>query len=258
MEIHICENCGNEHDGSYGSGRFCSKSCRCSAAAKKVKTRNSSQKGKHKHAPYGTWKCKRCDLIFETKAQLIDHNHKVHPIQAGSSWNKGLTKESDDRILKYVQICHDRNHYGISMKGKHLSEDHKKKTSESMKRYFKLHPDRVPYILNHSSKESYPEQYFREVFLNEGFPKFNKDKYVNGYFLDFAFDDLKVYIEVDGEQHFTDKNIVNHDKVRAEALNQTEWKCICRIRWSKFQKLSSDQKKLFISGLKKKLNAIII
>ena len=23
----ICENCGKEHDGSYGSGRFCSKSC---------------------------------------------------------------------------------------------------------------------------------------------------------------------------------------------------------------------------------------
>ena len=38
-----------------------------------------------------------------------------------------------------------------------------------------------------------------KFFLNEGFPKFNKDKYVNGYFLDFAFDDLKVYIEVDGE-----------------------------------------------------------
>jgi hypothetical protein len=23
----ICEFCGKEHDGSYGSGRFCSKSC---------------------------------------------------------------------------------------------------------------------------------------------------------------------------------------------------------------------------------------
>lgn len=23
-----CENCGNEHDGSYGSGRFCSEKCK--------------------------------------------------------------------------------------------------------------------------------------------------------------------------------------------------------------------------------------
>lgn len=25
--IYICEYCGNEHDGSYGSGRFCCASC---------------------------------------------------------------------------------------------------------------------------------------------------------------------------------------------------------------------------------------
>ena len=25
-KVYICENCGKEHDGSYGSGRFCSKS----------------------------------------------------------------------------------------------------------------------------------------------------------------------------------------------------------------------------------------
>ena len=28
MKKNICENCGNEHDGSYGSGRFCSAHCR--------------------------------------------------------------------------------------------------------------------------------------------------------------------------------------------------------------------------------------
>jgi len=28
MKKNICENCGKEHDGSYGSGRFCSDLCR--------------------------------------------------------------------------------------------------------------------------------------------------------------------------------------------------------------------------------------
>lgn len=28
----ICEYCGNEHDGSYGSGRFCGASCRAKYA----------------------------------------------------------------------------------------------------------------------------------------------------------------------------------------------------------------------------------
>ena len=31
-----CENCGKEHNGSYGSGRFCSKEC-----AKSFSTKNS-------------------------------------------------------------------------------------------------------------------------------------------------------------------------------------------------------------------------
>ena len=30
----ICENCGKEHDGSYGSGRFCSKECARSFSSK--------------------------------------------------------------------------------------------------------------------------------------------------------------------------------------------------------------------------------
>ena len=66
LEQHInkgknmkCENCGEEHDGSYGSGRFCSLHCRKSYIAKKVKNRKSgfaiySVKRK---ASYGTWKC---------------------------------------------------------------------------------------------------------------------------------------------------------------------------------------------------------
>ena len=58
------------------------------------------------------------------------------------------------------------------MKGKHLSEERKNKTSTSMKKFFKEHPDRVPYVLNHSSKESYPEKYFKAAFLAENFPVF--------------------------------------------------------------------------------------
>ena len=33
----ICENCGKEHDGSYGSGRFCSKECARSYSSKQLK-----------------------------------------------------------------------------------------------------------------------------------------------------------------------------------------------------------------------------
>lgn len=32
--MYVCEYCGKEHDGSYGSGRFCSKKCRGAFTAK--------------------------------------------------------------------------------------------------------------------------------------------------------------------------------------------------------------------------------
>lgn len=261
-KIFTCENpkCRKEHDGSYGSGRFCSDHCRRVAngiksnlTIKKNKTKRCNFK---KRKPYGTWKCRCCNLIFDTRKQLQQHNHENHPVAKGSSWNKGLTKNIDARIAGYVQTCKDRGHYISPTKGKHLSEEHKKKTSIGMKRYFKEHPDRVPYLLNHSSKESYPEKYFREIFTKEDFPAFIQDKYVKGYFLDFAFESRNVYIEIDGEQHYVDKKIVQHDIKRQSILGATEWKCVCRIRWSKYQKLTDEQKHKFILGLKQKISII--
>lgn len=41
-------------------------------------------------------------MIFETRAKLFEHNHSIHHIQPGSSWNKGLTKEIDIRVKQYV------------------------------------------------------------------------------------------------------------------------------------------------------------
>ena len=60
----------------------------------------------------------KCDIIFETRKQLENHNHEYHPIPKGSSWNKGLTKTSDIRIAKYVQTNYDRNQYGKATRGK--------------------------------------------------------------------------------------------------------------------------------------------
>lgn len=207
-------------------------------------------------APYGTWYCKRCNLIFNTRLELRKHNANKHPIPKGSSWNKGLTKEIDDRVASYgkKQSLNIKN--GItkhSWKGKTHSTEQRLKISSSLKKFYLEHPDKVPYVLNHSSKESYPEKYFKKIFIKESFPSFVQDKYVNGYFLDFAFESSMTYIEIDGEQHYVDKKIVKHDEVRKENLSKTEWKCICRIRWSKFKKLTNMQKHKFIIGLKNKI-----
>jgi very-short-patch-repair endonuclease len=124
------------------------------------------------------------------------------------------------------------------------TEATKKKISKIRKEYLAANPDKVPYLLNHSSRCSYPEQYFIEVFKQYNL-NVKKSYRVGTYELDFALIDIKVDIEIDGEQHYVDKRIVEHDKKRTKFLTDLGWKTK-RIRWSEYQRLNFEEKKKFI------------
>ena len=84
----ICENCGKEHDGSYGSGRFCSKYCSISWS-NKHRTSDRSLINKHisegvrkyneanpKQIIYYHYICEKCGKEFEsTKIKNGRHIH---------------------------------------------------------------------------------------------------------------------------------------------------------------------------------------
>lgn len=58
---------------------------------------------KNKKSSYGTWKCKWCEneTIFNTRRELSQHLKEVHPNKSKpGGWNKGLTKETNESILK--------------------------------------------------------------------------------------------------------------------------------------------------------------
>lgn len=110
-----CENpdCGKEHDGSYGSGRFCSIACKrhyIGVISYQTSKKNGTYKcnfnvpgSTHRRAKYGTWKCNICNLIFDTSRQKKEHNQKYHytgkpGCKPGYAWNKGLTKETCQSI----------------------------------------------------------------------------------------------------------------------------------------------------------------
>ena len=90
---------------------------------------------------------------------------------------------------------------------------------------------------------SYAEEYFNKIFLDAEV-QYRVDRYI----LDYAWKDKKVYIEVDGEQHYTEKGI-EHDKIRTEYLKNIGWTCIKRIRWIEFQKLTLKEKEEFIKEI---------
>lgn len=133
----ICENCGKEHDGSFGSGRFCSRSCSC-----KFNGRQSNKNGKlTSHPNYNIeckgnkprvegWKCKWCDLIFKSRRERTKHTNEVHIRDKSHSWNYGLTKESSCKIRQYAETFSKR-YKGTGIFSHPISEETRRKISEA-------------------------------------------------------------------------------------------------------------------------------
>lgn len=94
----------------------------------------------------------------------------------------------------------------------------------------------VPFKLNHSSKISYPEQYFIELFKNEQID-LSYHKQVDRYELDFYNEEFNKYVEIDGYQHNIDW-MIEHDSIRSKYLYDRGLRGL-RIKWANF-KGSSD------------------
>lgn len=129
---------------------------------------------------------------------------------------------------------------------KHTVED-KKKISISRIKYLKENPSQVPYLLNHSSRESYPEKYFNQILDKEGI-KYDREYQVGLYSLDFALLDKKIALEIDGEQHYVDNRIVQSDIKRTNILEELGWSII-RVRWSHYKKLDQEERTKYIDQL---------
>lgn len=129
-----------------------------------------------------------------------------------------------------------------------LSEITKNKISIGRKKYLEENPDKVPYKLNHHSNgDSYPERYFKNVFRKRNVV-FEEEFPISYYSLDIAIIDKLINIEIDGEQHYLDKRIIESNKKRDAYLNENGWKII-RIRWSEYRKMTFVERTNYIDNL---------
>lgn len=69
----------------------------------------------------------------------------------------------------------------------------------------KENPDKVPYLLNHSSKISYPEETIIKYLNLYNIKGWIFQMQFSIYKLDFAFPEYKLDVEIDGATHNTDK-----------------------------------------------------
>ena len=210
--------------------------------------------------------CQFCGKECKNRNSLCNHERmcKLNPnkqqsgfvgfnkkIKCGEAvvWNSGLTAETDVRVAKHAKaIAEYYTTHEAFWTGKKHTEETKQKISQSRKQYLLEHPDQVPYLLNHSSQESYPETYFTELFENEKI-NLHKEYYCLGYFLDFCDPIKKIDIEIDGEQHYVDTKIVEHDKIRNAALEEAGW-TVFRVRWAEYKAMTEEQKNNIILQIK--------
>lgn len=174
----------------------------------------------------GKYKCPFCEKEYSKKgiSTHIWKNHteegiKFKPTKGKASWNKGLTKETDVRIKNYGETYSKRVKSGEiipNWKGKTHKEESKDKISKAMINFLKENPNKVPYIINHSSKMSYPEKIFFDKLKEENIIGWEYRYRTGIYEYDFAFINKKLDVEIDGSTH-------NHSKVKKIDKRRDEW-----------------------------------
>lgn len=181
------------------------------------------------------------------ESPFVKHNEKIRNGER-VAWNKGKTKETNDGIRHNIESRTRNIESGKtipSFRGKHLSDEHKAKLSKAQTEYL-IRTGLNRWSNAHSSERTYPEKFFEEIlkdicieqYVIPGLP----------YKLDFADVDNKIDVEVDGEQHYINNELSERDQIRDKRLEENGWRTI-RVRWSQFQKLSTDEKKEYIRNL---------
>ena len=105
------------------------------------------------------------------------------------------------------------------------TEETKKKKSARRTAYLKLHPEKVPCRLNHSSKRSIPELIFEKALKEYGLTNFEPEKPMSIYQFDFAFPEERIDVEIDGKLHLTD-NVKRIDERRDKWTESIGWRVI--------------------------------
>ncbi len=176
-----CKKCKKEHDGSFGSGKYCSRSCA-----------NSRQHSNETKLKIG--------IGVKTSEKFIKNN------VIGKRKKYGERKQ----YLYQCQSCkmnfftYRKNAIYCSSKCVNKDSLMKQKLSKLKIQLYKLYPEKHPNRRCAGMNESYPERSCREYFELNGLKKdIDFIQHYDGikpYFIDFYIPKLKLGIEIDGER----------------------------------------------------------
>lgn len=146
-------------------------------------------------------KCKFCHIQFDDGRKLGGHitNCVLNP-------KTKLTRE------KQLKASIGRTH----------TQETKDKLSKIRVQYLINNPDKVPYLINHSSKISHPELLFKNALITKKITGWEYNYQQGIYQYDFAFIENKIDVEIDGGTHLTEK-VIAIDTRRDKYSNSIGW-----------------------------------
>ena len=194
---------------------------------------------------YNNWKCTVCGNVFRTRALLQIHRKDQHSeIKMTSSFTDlisydcpfcGRHRDNVRRCAKSTHILHcSKNPDRVPKKGHKLSDEQKKLISENMK---KAHAEgrAGTFPSRKKCEHSYPERWLISVLETHFNMKENIDYvtefYFHKQFLDFAWVEKKLCIEIDGAQHKRFQDRIENDHKKDENLKNNGWKEL-RLDWT--------------------------
>lgn len=170
-------------------------------------------------APYGTWICRKCNLVFRTRAERQKHKKEVHPND--KAWNQGLTTETSEDVKRNIEKLREGYKSG-RLKYKPLSKEAREKLSKAVSSYlesieYKTHGYVKRYPCKNISGKEYSCQGSWEFNVAKRLNDLNilwergshisyiKDGVAKTYTPDFYLPATNEYIEVKGKYGPNDK-----------------------------------------------------
>ena len=210
-----CKQCNKKIDYKHKGNQFCCHSCR-----NKVRKQTNETKSKISNSLKTSVKRYQRDLKRFRKTEI-----------------KGKIKIGNEilKVKKYCFVCKKemniRNKKFCSNKCSayfvHKDPEYKEKIKQLALQRVK-NGTHQGWKSRSKFKPSYPQKYFIEVLNNDNV-QYKRDKYVGGYFIDFAIEDKMIALQVDGKQHqYEDRK--RSDIKKDKKLIQNGWK-VFRIKW---------------------------
>lgn len=170
------------------------------------------------HEVIGTIRKKRPNELYHTMCWENKTNDELNKIYEKTSKTLKSKYKSGEIIPTFL--------------GKHHSEETKEKIRKAIHNRYIDGKQHGAFI---KDKPSYIEQWFIDNVINklELYNKFDivREFAFYPYYLDFAFVNIQLDVELDGEFHYIRESNIKHDKKRNEYILSKDWK-VYRIRYN--------------------------